>query len=255
MKMTSFKVFALCVAIVCLTSVARASPVLKLISGVLATTENPIIENHGCRKHKNLVVQNVVDLKTYDSMLITNEVVQKQSVHEPMVSQKLHQLRRTFDNKEDQLTQELDSDNNSSPVDSKEVVRQHTSNVHEDSKQSNEVQSSEQSNEVQDSQQTNEVPDSEQTNEVQNSEQSNEVQSSEQSNEVQDSQQTNEVPDSEQSNNDNEKIPRELPDPDSYESEETEGSHESGENTDDDKEDREKSDTDDTVSPSPSEQT
>ncbi|XP_060864335.1 transcription initiation factor TFIID subunit 11-like [Metopolophium dirhodum] len=163
--------------------------------------------------------QNIVDLKTYDSMLITNEVVQKQAVHEPMVSQKLHRLRRTYDNKEDQLTQELDSDNNSSPVDSKDVVRQHTSNEHEDSKQSNEVQSSEQSNEVQDSQQTNEVPDSE------------------------------------QSNNDNEKISRELSDPDSYESEETEGSHESGENTDDDKEDREKSDTDDTVSPSPSEKT
>nr|BAH71718.1 ACYPI005168 [Acyrthosiphon pisum] len=76
MKTSSSKVFASCVAIVCLASVANALPVQK---SVAATTENPIVEKHGCRAHKNLVRQNVVDLKTYDSMLITNEVVQKQS--------------------------------------------------------------------------------------------------------------------------------------------------------------------------------
>ncbi|KAL4142957.1 hypothetical protein QTP88_005345 [Uroleucon formosanum] len=203
MKMTAFKVFALSVAIVCLASspVSRASPVLKSDS---ATSENPIVMKKypGGRLVKNLVGQNVVDFKTYDSMSITNEVVQKPAVYEPMVSQTLHKQRRSYYLEvELLLKKEQEGDSSSSSVDSKQVVLKspEPSNEVEDSHQLNENQNSEQSNENQKSEQSNEVQNSEQSNEVQNSEQSNEVQNSEQSNEVQNSEQSNEVQNSEQS--------------------------------------------------------
>lgn len=121
--------------------------------------------------------QNVVDFKPYDSRLIANEVVQEPSmaVHDPVVSQRLYRQRRSYDPEvERRLKKEVEGDDSSVSVDSKEAVPvlPEPSNEIQDSHQSYEFQGSQQSNEFQDSRQSNEFQDSQQSNEDQNSQQS-----------------------------------------------------------------------------------
>ncbi|XP_022183266.1 protein starmaker-like [Myzus persicae] len=271
MKTTAFKIFASCVAIVCLASspVTRAAPALKLVSG---TSENPIVQKPGI-KDKNVVGLNFVELKPHHSKLTANEVVQKltMAVYESMVSQKMHRQRRSYDPEvENRLRKELEGEKSSVSVDSKEAVpvlpgplNEHSKQIHysrsneiEDSQQSNEVQNPQsdevqnsQSNEVQNSQ-SNEVQNS-QSDEVQNS-QSDEVQNS-QSNEVQNSQ-SDEVQNSQSDEVQNSQLDEDYEQSDdvykyrkpfdSQESYESEGSNDPDENsndsasTNDDKEER-----------------
>ncbi|KAE9544941.1 hypothetical protein AGLY_000484 [Aphis glycines] len=214
MKTAMFKVFATCIATLCITLPvpSRATPVLSSVSVKSEEKdENPIIENHLDKKSEILDGLKFVDLKSFDFELIANEVLREPAiaVHEQMMaSREFHRQRRSFDPElEERLRKEVEKDDTtlSMPIDSKDAMPVMPP-------KSNEDKNSQQSNENQDDGEVNELPDPssspELDNSVHESNESNHPQESNESNNPRESIEHNHPQESNESNN-----PRESSEP------------------------------------------